>query len=40
MVLRGHYLERSVVVHRGGVALDALYHRGTRTRLRRVDDGA
>jgi uncharacterized protein len=30
MVQRGQYLERSVVVHNGGVALDALYHRGTR----------
>src|SRR4051812_27845175 len=30
MVQPGQYLERSVVVHSGGVALDALYHRGTR----------
>jgi alpha/beta superfamily hydrolase len=30
MVQRGQYLERSVVVHSGGVALDGLYHRGTR----------
>jgi alpha/beta superfamily hydrolase len=30
MVQRGQYLERSVVVHSGGVALDALYHRGPR----------
>jgi uncharacterized protein len=30
MVQRGQYLERSVVVHGSGVALDALYHRGTR----------
>jgi alpha/beta superfamily hydrolase len=30
MVQRGQYLERSVVVHSSGVALDALYHRGRR----------
>jgi hypothetical protein len=30
MVLRGQYLERSVVLRSGEVALDALYHRGDR----------
>src|SRR5438105_8414107 len=30
MVLAGQYLERSVVVRSGDLALDALYHRGKR----------
>src|SRR5438105_9939041 len=30
MVLAGQYLERSVTVRVGELALDALYHRGTR----------